>query len=159
MPWSRQSLTELAAIAAALPHVPVALRTSHGATVVVGEHPRGAMCADGFRRLMAAWVDGCEPDVEAVEFVGARLEAGMVCGPGSRVFATSLDAHRVAQCLRARTDWPESAHATVREDLLLGLSVVHVQSTDLAERDLDFAARVAHGACLVEELCLEVAQI
>ncbi len=44
MTLTREALTDVAAIAAAAPHTQVRLGTSHGAAVVIGEHPAGSMC-------------------------------------------------------------------------------------------------------------------
>ncbi|WP_062530541.1 hypothetical protein [Demequina rhizosphaerae] len=156
MTLTREALTDVAAIAAAAPHTQVRLGTSHGAAVVIGEHPAGSMCIDGFRRLMAAWVDGCEPQVDSVDFVGGIYEAGMLTCGESRLFATRLSAQETAACLRERSDWPDEAHAVVREDLLLDVSVVQVTSDALDADALDAAARDAQAACVVEELCREV---
>ncbi|WP_062379828.1 hypothetical protein [Demequina pelophila] len=159
MTLSRDALTQAAAIAGAAPHLPIRLGTPDGRTVTVGEHGQGAMCADGFRRLVAAWTDGCAPSVSAVEFEDARFEAGLLAEDGSRYFVTALSATRVAACLRARADWPEEAHATVREDVLLGVSVVQVWSFELGAEALDDVARDAQAACLVEELLGDVAGV
>ncbi|WP_062519732.1 hypothetical protein [Demequina silvatica] len=157
MTLTREALTDVAAIAAAAPHTKVRLGTSHGSAVVIGEHPDGAMCIDGFRRLMAAWVDGCEPQVDSVAFVGARYEGGMLTNDGIRYFVTRLSAQETATTLQQRSDWPEEAHAVVREDLLLDVSVVQVMSAELDEDGVEAAARDAQAACMVEELCREVA--
>ncbi|WP_062461664.1 hypothetical protein [Demequina soli] len=156
MTLSREALTDVAAIAAAAPHSRLRLETAHGATVIVGDHPDGAMCVDGFRRLMAAWVDGCEPDVAAVDFAGGRYEAGILASAGTRYLVTRLSAAETAACLRGRGGWPEEAHAVVREDLLLDVSVVEVLAPHLTDAALDAAARDAQAALLVEELCREV---
>ncbi|WP_156162368.1 hypothetical protein [Demequina iriomotensis] len=156
MTMTREALTDVAAIAGAAPLSQVRLATTHGHAVVVGEHPHGAMCVDGFRQLMAAWVEGCEPHVESVDFVGATYAGGMLTCGGMRYFATRLSAQETAACLRERGDWPEEAHAVVREDLLLDVSVVQVLSAELDEDALEAAARDAQAACLVEELCREV---
>ena len=156
MAMSREALTEVAAIVAASPQVTLRLETLDGATVVVGDHGTGALCIDGFRRLMAAWVDGCEPHVARVDFPGARYHAGMLAVPGLRYFVTHLSAEHTARCLRERTRWPDEAHAIVREDLLLDISVVQVMSSELDEDALEDAAREAQAACVVEELCREV---
>ncbi|WP_062288184.1 hypothetical protein [Demequina phytophila] len=157
MTLTREALTDVAAIAAAAPQAQVRLGTSHGSDVVIGEHPDGAMCIDGFRRLMAAWVDGCEPQVDSVAFEGARYEGGMLTLDGVRYFATRLSARETAETLQQRAAWPDAAHAVVREDLLLDVSVVQVMSPELDEDGVEAAARDAQAACLVEELCREVA--
>ncbi|SEJ35129.1 hypothetical protein [Demequina mangrovi] len=156
MTLTREVLTDVAAIAAAAPRMQLRLGTAHGASVVVGEHPHGAMCVDGFRELLAAWVEGHEPRVETVDFVGASYVGGLLTCGGMRFFATRLSAQETAACLRERGDWPEEAHAVVREDLLLDVSVVQVLSSELDDDALDAAARDAQAACLVEELCREV---
>lgn len=156
MPLTRDTLTDVAAIAASQPQLVLRLSTLHGGVVTVGEHPAGAMCADGFRRLMAAWVDGCEPHVDGVEFVGASFDLGLLETPGGRSFATRLSAEDVAACLRSREDWPAEVHAVVRQDLMLGVSVVHVTSDSVEGEALDEVARDAQAACAVEELCREV---
>ncbi|WP_062301903.1 hypothetical protein [Demequina subtropica] len=156
MTMTREALTDVAAIAGAAPLSQMRLATTHGNAVVIGEHPAGAMCVDGFRRLMAAWVEGYEPHVESVDFVGASYAGGMLSCGGMHYFATRLSAQETAACLRERGDWPEQAHAVVREDLLLDVSVVQVLSAELDEPALEEAARDAQAACLVEELCRDV---
>lgn len=157
MTLSRETLAGLAAVAGAEPSAVMRLTTAGGETVVVGHRPDGAMCTDGFRRLLASWVDGCEPQVVGFEFVGARYEGGMLVVPGSRFFVTTLAAQDVVDVLRARADWPQDAHATVRQDALLDLAVVQVLSSVLDEASLEDAAREAQAACMVEELVREIA--
>jgi len=157
MTLTREALTDVAAIAAATPDAHVRLETPHGSAVVVADHPDGSMCVDGFRRLMAAWVDGMEPHVDSVEFVGGDYRGGVLATGGSRFFVTRLTAEQTADCLRAHGEFPDAAHATVRQDVLLDVTVVQVFSADLADDELEDATRLAQGACLVEELCRDVA--
>ena len=157
MTLSRDTLADVAAVAGAEPSAVMRLSTVSGETVVVGHRPDGAMCTDGFRRLLASWVDGYEPQVVDVEFVGADYQGGMLAVPGSRLFVTRLAAEDVVEVLRAREDWPQEAHATVRQDALLDVAVVQVLSTALDAVELEEAAREAQAACMVEELVREVA--
>ncbi len=155
---TRDELTRIAALAGAAPEHTLRLTTHTGASIVIGSHPEGSMCADGFRALMAGWDPDHVPHVSEVMFAGASLDHGVLSRPGERLFVTSLTAEETATCLRSREDWPEHAHAVVREDALLDLAVVRVFSDEMGEPELTALADDAAAACAVEALCLDVAR-
>ena len=157
MTLSRDALCRVAALIGAAPDVSARLVTASGASLDIASHPHGTMCANGFRHLMAAWEDDSEPLVDEVVFTGAHFAGGVLATLEERYFTTTLSAQETAECLRCRSDWPERAHAVVREDSLLNLSVVIVCSSDMGAEALDEAAMLAHAGCLVEELCRDAA--
>ncbi len=156
---TRDELTRIAAIAGATPERLLRLTTASGTSIVVGQHPNGTMCADGFRAIMATWDEQYEPHVESVMFSGAALNHGILSAPRERLFATSLNADQTAACLRSREDWPQEAHAVVREDPLLDLSVIRIVSDELDEDQLDALVQDADAACAVEALLADVARV
>lgn len=150
------SLTKVAALCSALPGLQAVLTGESGATVTVGDHPRGALCPAGLRMLLSSWDAPDEPRVDTVTFAGASLRHGMLVRDGECAFAVALEADAVARCLRIRGEWPEAAHAVLWSDERMRVTVVRVLSSELDDVEIEDLALEALATCAVEELISSV---
>ncbi|MFV0633845.1 hypothetical protein [Demequina sp.] len=154
------TLTHVAALAGAVPHLTVSLDTDSGSTVIVGDFPEASLCTHAFRQVIADWPSesGHAPCVEEIHFDGAEARGSVLATGAVRWFSTSLVAQRAVTALRRAREGQARVSVQVRFDALLGVSVVRMESTDLSAEELDEAAIGAYATCETEHLLASLSQ-
>ncbi|WP_144276297.1 hypothetical protein [Demequina sp. NBRC 110053] len=152
------TLTHVAALAGAVPHLTVSLDTDNGATVIVGDFPEASLCTHAFRQVIADWPteSGHAPCVDDIHFDGADARGPVLATGQVRWFSTGLGAQRAVAALRTSRRGQQKISVQVRFDALLAVSVVRMESDALADDELDDAAIAAYATCEAESLLASV---